>query len=324
MNENDVVEEAAGEEESSGAERFSKKKILRILTGGALMGTADVVPGVSGGTMLVATGLYDNFIGSVADVSRFKFSRGAILFLVFLGLGDVTAILTMSGVVEWGLTNFQHIMFALFIGLTLGGVPLLAKSIRPFRGSSVVGMFVGFLFMIAISFALRELNLPINFAILFMGGFVASSAMVLPGISGSYLLLMMGLYSPILTGVSEFKDALKAMDVGGVLETGFGIGVPVALGVVCGVVLLTNTVKFVLHKYHEATVGVLLGLLLGSVVALFPFRAPGENDLFEEAAAMNAINVGVVLGCIVVGFALTMAIGRLGGEGGGTLMKKAV
>lgn len=294
-----------------------KRSIFHVMIGGGMMGTADVIPGVSGGTMLVATGLYDQFIQSVSDLTRFRFRRESIIFLVLLGIGDVTAILTMSGVIEWGLTSLQHIMYALFIGLTLGGVPVLAKSIKPLSTSGVGGIISGFLFMILVSFALRQLDLPVNFIILMMGGFIASSAMVLPGISGSYLLLMLGLYAPILEGVSAFKDALKAMDIGQVLEIGFSIGLPVLLGVIAGIALLSNAIRIVLKRYHEPTVGVLMGLLLGSVVSLYPFRAPGPKDLFEQAAPITALNAVLVMACIALGFIITMSISRLDKEGEG-------
>lgn len=295
----------------------SKRSILHVLLGGGLMGTADVIPGVSGGTMLVATGLYDQFIGSVADLSRLKFSKAAFAFLILLGIGDITAIFTVASAVEWGLTHHQHIMFALFIGLTLGGVPLLWKGLNPIHGSGIAGIVVGFLFMIGISFALRELDLPVTFIVLLIGGFIGSSAMVLPGISGSYLLLMMGLYSPVLEGVSDFKDALKAVDIGAAFEVGFSIILPVGLGVLAGVILLTNAIKIVLHRYHEPTVGVLMGLLLGSIVSLYPFREPGPKDLFDQAAPMDAVNVVVVLACIAFGFVVTLLIGRLDRDGEG-------
>lgn len=300
------------------------RSIFHVIVGGMLMGTADVIPGVSGGTMLVATGLYDQFIGSVSDLTRFRFRMASILFLVLLGIGDISAILTMSGVIEWGLTHYQHIMYALFIGLTLGGVPVLAKSIRPLKTSGVIGIIGGFLFMIGVSFALRELNLPVNFIILLIGGFIGSSAMVLPGISGSYLLLMLGLYSPILEGVSTFKDALKSMDISLLFNVGFNVILPVGLGVLAGIALLSNVIRVVLKRHHEPTVGVLMGLLLGSVVSLYPFRAPGPKDLFETAAPATALNIAIVLACIVVGFIVTIAISRLDKEGEGVATTEAL
>src|SRR5690606_21774205 len=103
-----------------------------------------------------------------------------IAFLAVLAVSAVLAILISVGPITWGLTHYQHLMFALFIGLTLGGVPLIWAEIRPVGASGWAGIVVGFAVMILSTSALQNINLPNNFAVMFMGGIVGSVAMVLP------------------------------------------------------------------------------------------------------------------------------------------------
>lgn len=290
--------------------------LLHTVAGGVLMGIANVIPGVSGGTMILALGLYEKFIDAVADLTRLRFRLGSIVFLALLGASAAMAVLAAVGPINWGLANHQHIMFALFIGLTLGGVPLVWKEMRPVRAAGVVGAIFGFALVTSTSLALSQMDLPVNFFFLFIGGVVGAAAMVLPGISGSFLLLAMGLYFPITEAVEQFKDAIKALDVAGALEPGFGVGLPVAMGVAVGIAGLTNLLKALLARYRQATMGALLGLLLGSVVFLYPFREPGHRDPFEAAAPATPANVILVLFCVALGFAVTFILPRIGAREG--------
>jgi putative membrane protein len=276
------------------------------------MGIANIIPGVSGGTMILAMGLYERFVHSIAEITRFRFRIGPVGFLATLGLAAVVAVFAMVEPINWGLTYHQHVMFSLFMGLTLGGVPLLWRSMSPISPTGLAGATAGLVFMVAPSFALTQLDLPASILFLFFGGVVGSAAMVLPGLSGSYLLLALGLYFPITEGLSRFKDALGAMDVSAAMDPALGVILPVGLGVIAGVVGLTNLLKAALERFHQSTMGVLLGLLLGSVFFLYPFREPGHKDPFEAAAPMTPANVGIVLLCLVLGFVITFYISRIG------------
>lgn len=285
---------------------------LRTFAAGILMGVANIIPGVSGGTMILALGLYERFVDSIADITRFKFRLSSFVFLGILGGAAILAIFSSVGFINWGLTNHQHIMFAVFIGLTLGGVPLIWKEIQPIGPASLGGAAGGFALMIFTSFMLTDLDLPANFAFLFVGGIIGSAAMVLPGISGSYLLLALGLYFPITEGISEFKDALQAVDIDAMMKPALGVIMPVGLGVLTGIAGLTNLLKAALTRFHALTMGGLLGLLLGSVFFLYPFKEPSHKDPFESAAPLTPANIAIVLFCILAGFGVTLALSRLG------------
>lgn len=288
--------------------------IARTAVGGVLMGIANIIPGVSGGTMILALGLYEMFVESVADVTRLRLRRNSVMFLGVLGVAAVAAIFATVGPINWGLANHQHVMFALFIGLTLGGVPIVWREMAPVRPVGLACAAAGLVFMVFISFGLQKLDIPANFGFLFMGGVIGSAAMVLPGISGSYLLLALGLYSPITQGISDFKAALKAVDISAMMGPAFDVILPVGLGVLVGIAGLANVLRALLHRFHQPTLGSLLGLLLGSIFFLNPFKEPGHKDPFEAAAPATPGNIALVVVCIAAGFAATLAISRLGGE----------
>lgn len=286
--------------------------LLRTVLAGVLMGVANIIPGVSGGTMILAMGLYERFVDAVAELTRLRFRLGSIVFLVVLGVSATIALMLSVGPINWGLVHHQHIMFALFIGLTLGGVPIVVQEMRPVRPVSIVTTVIGVAFMIFISFWLGGMELPLNFLVLLIAGIIGSAAMVLPGISGSYMLLAMGLYFPITRAIDEFKDGLRALDIGAAFEPAFTIMLPVGIGVIVGIAGLSNVLKAALRRYHDATMGILLGLLLGSVFFLYPFREPGSRDPFDAAAPMTAWNVAFVVACVGIGFFITWRLSQVG------------
>lgn len=326
---------------------------LRTVIGGFLMGVANIIPGVSGGTMLLATGIYERFVESVADLTKFKGFKKAllgegsaasllnpialfsalvrllklphVLFIAIVGFSAVISILVANKPINLGLTHVHHLMYALFIGLTLGGVPLLWKEIK-INAVSIAAIVAGILIMAGIAL-ISGVALPRNFVVFFIAGILASMAMVLPGISGSYLLLIFGLYYPISKAIEDLKEALKATSFADVFAIGFSIILPVGLGVLVGIAALTNILKALLHRFHNATMGVLLGLLLGSVLGLYPFKAlkdvekdeaTGKAVPVEVAPAKPATpaNIALVLLMIGVGFAGTYAVSRIGNKEG--------
>ncbi|MDK2973419.1 MAG: putative rane protein [Candidatus Sumerlaeota bacterium] len=296
----------------------SKAGIVRTLIGGALMGIANIIPGVSGGTMVLALGLYEKFVESVADVTRLRFRLPSLLFLGLLVIAAVVAIGLMAGPIVAGLENAHHLMYGLFIGLTLGGVPLLWKEMEPVNAVSIGGTVAGLLVMIVIAFALKEIQLPQTWIVFMLAGVIASAAMVLPGISGSYLLLIFGLYLPISKAIKDFVYALKDLDFGTCWTLGVTVHVPLGIGVLLGIAGLTNALKALLHRWHGATVGVLLGLLLGSVIGIYPFQELREKgELIAAAHPVTPLNVLLVIVAVAVGFALTIGVSRLGKEPAG-------
>jgi putative membrane protein len=245
--------------------------LVRTAVAGVLMGVANLIPGVSGGTMVLAMGLYREFIDSVADLTALRFSARRIVFLAVLAGCAGVSIVLLAGLILYLLFHYPVAMFSLFIGLTLGGAPLLWASLRPARADVVVATLAGFLAMLAVA-ALKRVSggLPHNLAIDLLAGVVGSTTMVLPGISGSYMLLVMDQYERIVGAVSDLKHAVSPFDPAA-LRDALWIIVPVGIGAVAGIVALSNVLKVLLRRAPRPTVGVLLGVLIGSVLMMWPF-----------------------------------------------------
>ena len=130
--------------------------VVRSAVGGILMGLANLVPGVSGGTMIVVMGLYDEFIGSVADVTRLRFTRRNVAFLAMVGGAAIVAIAALAGTLSRTVTLHPGAMFSLFIGMTLGGVPLLIKMLHRPSPAAAIGLVLGIAIMLAVAFTREE------------------------------------------------------------------------------------------------------------------------------------------------------------------------
>lgn len=324
------------------AKATSRVPMVRCALGGVLMGLANLVPGISGGTMLVACGIYTRFIDAVSDLTRLRFSRSALLTLAMVVLGAIIAIGGLASAIHFALVHHRWVMFSIFIGLTLGGVPILWVMGRPIKRDSVIGIVIGFALMAALVVVQETgasgaaMGGPVGFVI---GGAAAASAMILPGVSGAFLLLLLGLYEPIIGAIKDTISALKDGDISGVIDQLATI-IPVGVGVLLGVAIVSNILRWVLHRYERVTIGVLLGLIIAAPAGLYPFRegvepAVGDtikNELVTElnlaemrapdnakdweqrAFAPSAGQVAGSLGLIVLGFGATIGIAHLGRE----------
>ena len=314
---------------------------FRAAVGGAMMGLANLVPGISGGTMLVAVGIYRRFIDAISDVTRLHLRGPTLALLGIVVLAALVAIGGLSGVIAQALVDYRWGMFSLFIGLTLGGAPLLFRMTRPFDGAAYAGLVAGAAAMLGLALlqggAADGGHVQTNWLLLGVAGTLAASAMILPGVSGAYLLLLLGQYEPIINAVKDAVSAAADADLAGMLAQ-FDVIVPVGVGAVLGVVVVANLLRFLLHRYEKATLGILLGLLLAAPAGLYPFREgvpPQVGDVFEGqvvtaenvaeyAAPKNAkdwpqrpftptlAQVGGSLGLILAGFLITLGIARLG------------
>ena len=255
-------------------------QVSRCLIGGLLMGLANLVPGISGGTMLLAAGVYPFFVNGVAEVTTLKFRPRTLLTLGAIAGAAAMAILLFAGVVKGLVVDHRWVMYSLFIGLTLGGVPVVWKLLRPMNKKAMTGCAAGLLVM-----ALMAMAQPAAagagdghaYGILFLAGAAGASAMILPGVSGGYLLLILGQYITILSAIDDAKTGAQARNWAQVAEA-MHVFIPVGLGVLLGVVGVSNLMKLLLARYRKPTLGVLLGLLLGAVLGLWPFQQASRQS----------------------------------------------
>jgi putative membrane protein len=342
-NPNDEVPNSNQESTSEVREKRNKVSNSTLATrsvyGGVLMGLANLVPGISGGTMLLAAGIYPKFIDAIADMTRFKFRFRSLLVLGCVVASAGLAILLLAGVLKDLVVDYRWIMYSLFIGLTLGGVPLVYRMVKPIESKTVVAAIIAFAAMIGLA-ALQHFGYSgsgsSGFPMMVVAGLAGASAMILPGVSGGYLLLLLGQYVPILGGIDRFKDALKARDVEAAMGPAMEVVLPVGIGVVLGVVVVGNLLKWLLDRYRQATLGALLGLLLGSTIGLWPFQvgvAPKVGDVIKgktvtestiadieeddwktEFFAPGPGQIAGSTGLVLLGFGITVAVAKLGSD----------
>ncbi|MEM6956140.1 MAG: DUF368 domain-containing protein [Myxococcota bacterium] len=308
---------------------------MRSAIGGVLMGLANLVPGISGGTMLLASGVYLRFINAISEVTRFRFRKSSMLSLGVIVVAAAGSILLFAGPVKALVVSHRWIMYSLFIGLTLGGVPLVWKLARPATGATWGGFAVGFGVLGALAFTQVSAGANTGFLLMFIAGLAGASAMILPGVSGGYLLVLMGAYVPILSGIDAFKEGLKAGSMDAMMGPLMAVVLPVGLGVLVGVLVVSNGLRIVLERYEKATLGVLLGFLVGSVVGLWPFQqgvepavgsldARGRVVTAELLAELTpekwptqyftptATQIVSALALVAVGGAATLLVARIG------------
>ncbi len=330
-----------GKEETSGA---SLALVGRATVGGVLMGLANLVPGISGGTMLVAAGIYQRFIEAIAELTTLRFRARPMLLLGCVITAAAAAVVLLAGPVRDLVVHHRWIMYSLFIGLTLGGVPVVVRMIPRFSGSVWIAAAVAFVGMAVLAwFQARQAGAGASgaqagFVLLLLAGILGAAAMVLPGVSGAYLLLVLGVYVAILTGIRDAREALSAGDFGALAGPALQIVLPVGIGVLVGIVGISNLLRWLLKRYEKPTLGVLLGLLLGAVVGLWPFQRgiePALGEVFKgrqvtperveeirdepedwptEFFRPSPGQVAAALGLILVGFATTCLIVYVGRE----------
>jgi putative membrane protein len=304
--------------------------------GGVLMGLANLVPGISGGTMLLATGVYPGFIAGIAELTTLRFRLRSILLLASIVSAAALGILLLAGFMRDLVIEQRWIMYSLFIGLTLGGVPLVWRLARPATPAVFAGAAGAFLFMLAMQLGLGGGGAGGEASVLLLGlsGLAGAAAMILPGVSGGYLLLLLGQYEVILGAIDTLKQGLLNGPDLALIGEAMWIVVPVGIGVVLGVVGVSNLLKWLLEHYEKATLGVLLGLLLGAVVGLWPFQQPVEPELGSlvkgrvvteqglpeidvedwplERFQPSPVQLGTSLGMVLAGLSATLLIAHIG------------
>ncbi|MEO1008836.1 MAG: DUF368 domain-containing protein [Planctomycetota bacterium] len=304
-------------------------RVLRLGVGGAMMGLANLVPGISGGTMLVAAGVYRDFVDAVSDATRLRISRGMLLTLAAIAGAAGVAIVLGARPVAFGLEHARWAMYALFIGLTIGGVPALLALVRPLDARVLGFAALGLLAMIGIVITQESGatgGATSGWPFLVLAGAAGAAAMVLPGVSGAYLLLLLGQYESVVSAIKDLASGDRAAAIRTLI--------PVGIGVALGIALVANALRWLLHRCERPTLAVLLGLLVGAPAGLYPFReavppVPGDVIDGEVVTAENQSEfdaedwptraftpgVGHVAGALAlvgVGCGLTIAVGHLG------------
>ena len=239
------------------------------------MGIAEVIPGVSGGTIAFITGIYKTLLDSIKSVDGeflqllSKFKLGAVWqkingpFLLWLFGGMIGGVIIGVFGVTYFLENYPEVLWALFFGLILGSVPMMLSQIRSVDIKSIALFIIGTIFAFGIT-SLNPMSGSENYLFIYVAGVIAISALVLPGISGSFMLLLMGLYSTIIPTIKSFLKSPELSEF--ILLAVFG------LGILTGLVLFSRLVSAAFEKYHDGTIALMSGFMLGSLNKIWPWR----------------------------------------------------
>ncbi len=244
---------------------------LSILWRGMLMGLAEVVPGVSGGTMALVTGIYQQLIEALASfgIASFGLLRDfpqfvkhhRLAFLIPLGIGMVAGVVVFAQVMGYLLAHFKPVVWAFFFGVIAASVYVVGR-LRSWVNLLIYGS-VGLVMAIGVLFSnqLQGDPSPLTF---FLAGMLAVSAWILPAISGSYMLLLLGLYEPVLAAVRAF-DLVMLFSL--------------LAGCAVGLMLFVRVLKWLLQRWYEPLLALLTGFMLGSVVNLWPWQVAAATRL---------------------------------------------
>ena len=279
------------------------------------MGAADVVPGVSGGTIAFIVGIYEELINSIKSINtanlRLLF-RGQFRsfwqginanFLLSIVLGIGISIFSLAKIITYLLVNQPILVWAFFFGLVLASTWFVAKEIKHWQVKTVISFVIGSILAFYITIATPS-ETPTHPLFIFLCGAIAICAMILPGISGSFILVLLGKYFYIMEAVKTFRVSVMLTFVAGAL---------------IGITTFSRVLSFALRRFHDATIALLSGFMLGSLNKVWPWKETIETytdshgvvkPLVEQNIAPNA-QVIEAIALMVLGFVLVYALEKL-------------
>lgn len=291
---------------------------------GCAMGMADVVPGVSGGTIAFISGIYEELLGSIKSVdleaikllftgkfrALWKKINGNFLFSLIAGIG--VAILTMARLMTYMLEDHPIITWSFFFGLIIASALMVARDVNRWGVVPVITMLIGVVLSYWIT-VVSPATTPNDWWFVMLSGAIAICAMILPGISGAFILLLLGKYMFIMEAVTELNIGVLAL---------------FAVGAVAGIVSFSHVLSWLLNKWHDATVTLLMGFMIGSLNKVWPWKQTLETYLDSHGVEQPLVQANVspvqfemlggeshlvlaILAC-VAGFALIYVIELIG------------
>lgn len=270
--------------------RFGKYALLALK--GCAMGMADVVPGVSGGTIAFISGIYEELIASIRSVdltalgllSRLRLRElwrhvnGNFLFSVLLGIG--VAIFSLARLMTYLLAHHPIAIWSFFFGLIVASALLVSHDVKRWHTGPVVALMAGTLLAYWIT-VVSPAQTPDTWWFILLSGAVAICAMILPGISGAFILLLMGKYQFIMQAVGEFKIGVIAL---------------FATGAVVGIISFSHLLSWLLRRYHDQTIALLMGFMLGSLNKVWPWKKVLETYTDSRGGVHSLIERNVLPG----------------------------
>lgn len=275
---------------------------------GAIIGIANIIPGVSGGTMAVILNVYDKLIEAVTGLRK-NFKK-SVSYLLPIGIGAVTGIFGFSKLLEFLLSNFPLPTFFFFIGLIIGSIPFVFKKAteEKFKPSSIISFLVFFAIMIALALintdgaadtqtaSVLSMNV-INWFYLFFGSILAAMCMIIPGVSGSMILMIIGLYPTVLVSISHIlstpADSIMKL-------------IPVGLGVLVGIFGGAKLIDICIKKFPQMTFFGIIGLMAGSVISIG--KESGIQNILSNTNNSETLSIVIQIVTAVIMLAFGFAV----------------
>ncbi len=261
-------------------------KFLFDILRGCAIGIANIIPGVSGGTLAVSMGIYDKIINSVTGLFR-HFKKSVVTLLPY-GIGMVLGLLGLSFIIEFLFARYPLPTILLFIGLIFGGVPALWTRIKG-KKIGIPGILLFLIFFVLLTLLpviageeRTDLTLTVDVLTLiklFFVGIIASATMVIPGVSGSMILMSLGYYAPILSSITNFVRAVLDFNISAALAE-CALLVPFGIGILVGIFAIAKLIEFLLARFETYTYCAVLGLVAASPISIFTaFQIPAPSAL---------------------------------------------
>ena len=284
------------------------KNILLVIKG-FIMGIANIIPGVSGGTLALTLGIYEDFIGAISHF--FRNIKKHVKFLLHIFIGILLSVITMSNVISTCFDQYPIPTTLFFMGLVIGGIPMLLKRVKNTKEKKQVSSYVIALitFSIVMIMAFSEQifgsglgnvsfsNMAVfDYVILFFVGLIAAATMVIPGVSGSLVLMLLGYYLPI---IGVLKELTKFENLGPNLLVAFVFGV----GVLVGIVAISKVIEYLLEKFEAKTFFGVIGFILASIIAI-PVSVYHEVGAIVFSVPQGILGVLFLAIGIIVGYKL--------------------
>jgi len=283
----------------------SKIEYLRLFLIGCVMGIANIIPGVSGGTMAVVFGIYEELMEALSKFISDKNKRTYyILFLSVLFSGALFSILAFSKALGWAFDNYEMMTIYFFMGLILGSIPVVIKTHDEMKLnitrfiSAIIGMAIVVILAIyqrgsspyTQVFDYTQYNIW-DYVYFIFCGMIAASAMIIPGISGSFILLLLGVYRTILDSISGIAGMFLTPIFTEELKVRIFIIASLGVGVVIGIIGFARIMAWALKHYPAVTMYFILGLLIGSIYQIYP----GFSFNFNGIGALVTLMAGIIL-----------------------------
>lgn len=283
------------------------------------MGAADVVPGVSGGTIAFIVGIYQELLDSIKSINKnslkllftgkfagfWKEINGNFLLSIVMGIG--ISVFSLAKIITWLLDTQPILVWSFFFGLVMASICFVSKDIKKWNWKTILSYISGIVVAYYITVT-TPAETPNNLLFIFFCGAIAICAMILPGISGSFILVLLGKYFYIMEAVKTLNILVMLVFIS---------------GAVLGITSFSRILSFALRKYHDITIAVLAGFMLGSLNKVWPWKTTIETyidshgvvkPLIEENILPNQY-LGEAIGLMIVGFALVYFLEKLSTKG---------